>query len=42
MAPWVAVGAAGFGVGSSLYRPGERAADVGARARALMSELATL
>ena len=42
MAAWVAVGAAGFGIGSSLYKPGDRAADVGARARALMTELASL
>ena len=42
MAPWVAVGAAGFGIGSSLYKPGDPAADVGSRARALMTELASL
>ena len=42
MAPWVAVGAAGFGIGSSLYKPGDRAADVGSRARALIAELASL
>ncbi len=42
MAPWVAVGAAGFGIGSSLYRPGDRAAAVGLRARALLAELASL
>jgi 2-dehydro-3-deoxyphosphogalactonate aldolase len=42
MAPWVAVGAAGFGIGSSLYRPGDRAAAVGSRAQALLAELASL
>jgi 2-dehydro-3-deoxyphosphogalactonate aldolase len=34
MAPWLAAGAAGFGIGSSLYAPGRPASDVGARARA--------
>lgn len=34
MAPWLAAGAAGFGIGSSLYAPGRAADDVGARARA--------
>jgi 2-dehydro-3-deoxyphosphogalactonate aldolase len=33
MAPWLAAGAAGFGIGSSLYAPGRPAADVAARAR---------
>jgi 2-dehydro-3-deoxyphosphogalactonate aldolase len=32
---WKAAGAAGFGVGSSLYRPGDGPAEVTARARAL-------
>jgi 2-dehydro-3-deoxyphosphogalactonate aldolase len=32
---WKAAGAAGFGVGSALYRPGDTAEAVGARARAL-------
>ena len=32
---WTAAGAAGFGVGSSIYRPGDDAAAVGAKARAL-------
>lgn len=32
---WKAAGAAGFGVGSSLYRPGDTAEAVAARARAL-------
>lgn len=32
---WKAAGAAGFGVGSSLYQPGDSAEAVGAKARAL-------
>ena len=32
---WKAAGAADFGVGSSIYRPGDDAAAVGAKARAL-------
>jgi 2-dehydro-3-deoxyphosphogalactonate aldolase len=34
MAPWRAAGAAGFGVGSALFRPGRRPAEVADRARA--------
>jgi 2-dehydro-3-deoxyphosphogalactonate aldolase len=34
MAPWLAAGAAGFGIGSSLYAPGRQASDVALRARA--------
>lgn len=33
MAPWLAAGAAGFGIGSSLYAPGRPAGDVAKRAR---------
>jgi 2-dehydro-3-deoxyphosphogalactonate aldolase len=33
MAPWVAAGAAGFGLGTALYRPGATAAEVTAAAR---------
>src|SRR5690606_23560129 len=33
MPAWVAAGASGFGLGSALYRPGDDAATVGARAR---------
>ncbi len=40
MGPWLAVGAAGFGLGSALYAPGMTAADVGARARAFVAALA--
>jgi 2-dehydro-3-deoxyphosphogalactonate aldolase len=34
---WRAAGAAGFGIGSSLYRPGDTAASVAAKARALIA-----
>ena len=34
---WTAAGATGFGIGSALYRPGMRPADVAERARALQS-----
>ncbi|TCO79629.1 2-keto-3-deoxy-phosphogalactonate aldolase [Plasticicumulans lactativorans] len=34
MAPWLAAGANGFGLGSALYRPGQSPAEVGAQARA--------
>lgn len=37
MAPWVAAGAAGFGLGSSLYQPGLTAAEVGQRGRDLIA-----
>lgn len=36
---WRAAGAAGFGVGSSIYRPGDDAAAVTAKARALRAAL---
>lgn len=36
---WKAAGAAGFGVGSSLYKPGDTAETVGAKARALRSAI---
>lgn len=35
MRDWLDAGAAGFGIGSSLYRPGDDAATVGARAAAI-------
>jgi 2-dehydro-3-deoxyphosphogalactonate aldolase len=41
MAPWLAAGAAGFGLGSALYRAGSTAHEVGARARAFVEALAT-
>lgn len=34
MGPWIAAGAAGFGIGSALYKPGSTAAQVAAAARA--------
>jgi len=37
MAPWRAAGAAGFGLGSAIYRPGDSAATVTAKARALVA-----
>jgi 2-dehydro-3-deoxyphosphogalactonate aldolase len=39
MAPWRAAGAAGFGIGSAIYRPGDDAAAVTAKARALRAAL---
>lgn len=36
-ADWVAAGASGFGLGSALYKPGDDAATVGARATAMVS-----
>ncbi|ATY32385.1 2-dehydro-3-deoxy-6-phosphogalactonate aldolase [Sphingomonas psychrotolerans] len=40
MDPWREAGAAGFGLGSALYKPGLTAAEVGERARAFVSALA--
>ena len=37
MAPWLAAGAAGFGLGSSLYKAGLDAAEVSRRAHALVA-----
>lgn len=39
MGPWTAAGAAGFGLGSALYKPGMRTAEVGANARAFIRAL---
>lgn len=36
MQPWLAAGAAGFGLGSALYKPGDRADEVGAKAKAFL------
>jgi 2-dehydro-3-deoxyphosphogalactonate aldolase len=41
MGPWTAAGAAGFGLGSALYKPGMRAAEIGANARAFVQALST-
>jgi 2-dehydro-3-deoxyphosphogalactonate aldolase len=42
MAPWMASGAAGFGLGSSLYRPAMTAEEVGTNARAFVGHLADI
>ncbi|KQS02217.1 2-dehydro-3-deoxy-6-phosphogalactonate aldolase [Sphingomonas sp. Leaf357] len=42
MPPWVAAGAAGFGLGSALYRPGDTAEQVAIHARAFATALDTL
>jgi 2-dehydro-3-deoxyphosphogalactonate aldolase len=39
MAGWREAGAAGFGIGSSIYKPGDSAAVVGDKARRLMAAL---
>jgi len=39
MAPWTAAGAAGFGLGSALYKPGMSAAEVSTNARAFIEVL---
>jgi 2-dehydro-3-deoxyphosphogalactonate aldolase len=39
MTPWLAAGAAGFGLGSALYTPGMSAAQVGDNARAFIAAL---
>jgi 2-dehydro-3-deoxyphosphogalactonate aldolase len=40
LAPWRRAGAAGFGVGSSIYKPGDSVAEVRQKARVLMAALA--
>ena len=39
MEPWLQAGAAGFGIGSAIYRPGDTAETVAAKARALLAVL---
>ena len=39
MRPWLDAGAAGFGLGSGLYRPGQSAADTADKARAYVAGL---
>ena len=39
--PWLAAGAAGFGIGSSIYQPGDDAAAVAAKARRLLESVIT-
>lgn len=41
MGPWREAGAAGFGLGSALYKPGFTAADVSERAKAFVAALAS-
>ncbi|HET6605458.1 MAG TPA: 2-dehydro-3-deoxy-6-phosphogalactonate aldolase [Rhodopila sp.] len=41
MHPWLAAGAAGFGIGSSIYKPGDDAAVVAAKAKVLVSATIT-
>lgn len=41
LAPWRSAGAAGFGLGSALYKPGMDAATVGRNARAFVAALET-
>jgi len=41
MQPWLAAGAAGFGIGSSIYKPGDDAAVVAAKAKVLVSATIT-
>jgi 2-dehydro-3-deoxyphosphogalactonate aldolase len=41
MAAWSVAGAAGFGIGSAIYRPGDSPETVGAKAHALVAALAT-
>ncbi|MBV9758053.1 MAG: 2-dehydro-3-deoxy-6-phosphogalactonate aldolase, partial [Alphaproteobacteria bacterium] len=40
MAAWIAAGAAGFGIGSAIYRPGDTPAAVADKARRLLAALA--
>lgn len=39
LSPWRRAGAAGFGIGSSIYKPGDTPADVQAKAQALVAAL---
>jgi 2-dehydro-3-deoxyphosphogalactonate aldolase len=39
MRPWLEAGAAGFGIGSSIYKPGDSAARAGGKAAALVAAL---
>jgi 2-dehydro-3-deoxyphosphogalactonate aldolase len=41
LAPWLAAGAAGFGIGSSIYKPGDTPDIVAGKARALVAALAS-
>jgi 2-dehydro-3-deoxyphosphogalactonate aldolase len=37
IAPWRAAGAAGFGIGSAIYKPGDTPDTVSAKTRALLA-----
>jgi 2-dehydro-3-deoxyphosphogalactonate aldolase len=39
LAPWLAAGANGFGLGSALYKPGYTAAEVSERAQRFIAAL---
>ena len=41
-APWVIAGANGFGLGSAIYKPGDSAATVAAKAKTLIAAMRTL
>ena len=41
-AAWHKVGASGFGLGSSLYKPGRSAAEIGQRAREIVAAFDTV
>ena len=42
MAPWLAAGADGFGLGSGIFRPGQSATEVGAQARAYVAAFSSI
>ena len=42
MAPWLAAGADGFGLGSGVFWPGQSATEVGAQARAYVAALSSI
>ena len=42
MAPWLAAGADGFGLGSGVFKPGQSATEVGAQARAYVAALSSI
>jgi 2-dehydro-3-deoxyphosphogalactonate aldolase len=42
MAAWRGAGAAGFGIGSAIYKPGDTPEKVAAKARALFSAASRL
>ena len=42
MAPWLAAGADGFGLGSGVFKPGQSATEVGSQARAYVAALSSI